>query len=319
MKKIDEQWPGEIGPLMKKHIELRKAVGRVGEADCYCLFEFNEFLIKNYPQIKVPNRISILHFLQSKSDLSIGSKRNHVIYIRQFCKFLNQRGIRCYVPDKTLLPKYTYEPRYFPLAENHIIEFMKRARSFRYGHSLVGETYSVAIGLLWCTGMRVGELSRLTHQDVDFEKEVLIIRQTKFFKDRIVPINKTAIHALKNYIKLKEKYRVSCKKVSPFFVNAKGGAVPVHSYGTMFKRLIERMGLKDEKGRHPVLHDLRHNFATQWIHRFYKDTENYPPQSWMPKLSIFLGHTSMFQTQYYIHPDFELLMKASEQFTGMEK
>lgn len=319
MKKQQIEWQGEIGSLMEKHLNLRKAVGRVGEGDRSCLSEFNKFLTENYPKLKVPNRISILHFLQSKPHLSVGSKRNHVIYIRQFCMFLNQRGIPCYNPDKTLIPKYTYHPRFFPLHENHIQEFMKRARRFRYNDPLIGETYATVLGLLWSTGMRVGEVSRLTHKDVDFQRGILVIRQTKFCKDRLVPVSKTTLDILQSHIKLKEKYNLSCKKDSPFFMSVKGRMIPVHSFGTMFKRLVDRMKIKDDTGRHPVLHDFRHNFATRWIHRFYQDTEKYPPQVWMPRLSIFLGHSSILHTQYYIHPDFELLMKASEKITWSGK
>jgi integrase/recombinase XerD len=312
-------WHGEIGSLMEKHLSLRKAIGRVGEADRSCLHEFNHFLNINYPKLKVPNRISILHFLQSKPHLSIASKKNHVIFIRQFCMFLNQRGIPCYAPDKTLIPKYTYHPRYFSLSEEHVQEFMKRARGFRYNHPLIGETYATVLGLLWCTGMRVGEVSRLTHKDVDFDRGLLVIRQTKFFKDRIIPVSKTTMDILRSHVELKEKFNLSCKQTSPFFMSTKGTKIPVHSFGTMFKRLVDRMEMKDDKGRHPVLHDFRHNFATRWIHRFYQDTEKYPPQVWMARLSTFMGHSSILHTQYYIHPDFELSMKASDKISWRGK
>ena len=50
-----------------------------------------------------------------------------------------------------------------------------------------GETYKMIFALLYGLGLRVGEVSRLCRKDVDFDAKLLMIRQTKFGKDRIVP------------------------------------------------------------------------------------------------------------------------------------
>ena len=315
MKKINKPWPGQLGPLMKKNCEFRKAIGRTGSADIYTLYDFNDFLIKNYPKSKTLNRIEILHYLKAKSHCAVGTRRNIVIYIRQFCLFLNQRGINCYIPDKTLTPKYTYQVRYFALTEKHIQMLMQMIRDHRFNRPSVKEMYATILGLLWCTGMRIGEVIRLVHDDIDFDKQLIFIKQTKFYKDRIIPIDKSVMEALKKYIEIKKYNNFKVGKHDPFFMTYKGNAVPAHSFGTMLKRMTNRLGLIDENGNSPVIHDLRHNFATQWIHDFYKNPDIYPPQSWMPKLSTYLGHTDLFTTQYYLHPNFDLLQKASEHFS----
>ncbi len=314
MKKIDEPWHGYLGKLMQKHYELRKAIGRAGTADAYTLYEFNDFLLENYPKSKTLTRIEILHYLKIKKDRTVGTRRNIVIYIRQFCLFLNQRGIKCYLPDKTLTPKYNYQVRYFALTDDHIKLLMNMIREHRRNRPSVKDMYATILGLLWCTGMRIGEVTRLTHDDIDFDKKLIFIKQSKFYKDRIIPIDNSVAKALLKYIDIKKAYGFSCDKKAPFFVSYKGTAVPPHSFGTMMKRMTSRLNLKDENGRSPVVHDLRHNFATHWINDFYKNPDDYPPQSWMPKLSTYLGHTSLFGTQYYLHPDFDLLERASKEF-----
>ncbi len=316
MKKIDQKWPGHLGELMKKHMDMRRAIGRVGTADAYTLYNFNNFLIENYPKIKVPNRMAILHYMKTYSHLSVGGRRNKLIYIRQFCLFLNQRGIECYVPDKTLIPKYTYEPRYYPLNEKQIIQIMNLIENYKNHHNkkYTGRMYSTFIGLLWATGLRSGEACRLKHEDIDLEEGLILVKQTKFFKDRIIPISKTSIEALKDHLSLKESLGLNTSSDSSFFLNSQGRPLSAHTVGSMFGRFVRRMKIKKINGRYPVLHDLRHNFATQWIHRFYKDTAKYPPQSYVPKLSTYLGHTTLFSSQYYIHPDFDLLQSASKNF-----
>jgi integrase/recombinase XerD len=314
MKKIDMPWPGHLGSLMQKHYEFRKAIGRAGTADAYTLYEFNNFLLEHYPKSKTLNRIEILHYLKTKFKRTTGTRRNIVIYIRQFCLFLNQRGINCYIPDKTLAPKYTYQLRYFALTEKHIQILMQMIREHRFNRPSVKEMYVTILGLLWCTGMRIGEVSRLVHDNIDFDKKLIFINQSKFYKDRIIPIDKSVAKALKKYVEIKRKYNFKIGKNDPFFMTYKETAVPPHSFRTMLKRMTKRLGLIDGNGNSPVVHDFRHNFATQWIHDFYKNPDIYPPQSWMPKLSTYLGHTDLFGTQYYLHPNFDLLEKASESF-----
>src|SRR6185312_8044161 len=121
-------WRGYLGHLMEKHLKLRVAVGCVGEADASSLYGLNEFLRRKYPKIKTLNRVVILDYLRSKKNLNVAGRRNCIIHIRQFCKFLNQRGIKCYVPDRTLMPKYEYRPRYCPLNEVDVQVFMQAVR-----------------------------------------------------------------------------------------------------------------------------------------------------------------------------------------------
>ena len=48
-----------------------------------------------------------------------------------------------------------------------------------------GEVYRMIFAVLYGLGLRVGEVSRLCRRDVDFDRQLLIIRQTKFGKDRL--------------------------------------------------------------------------------------------------------------------------------------
>ena len=53
--------------------------------------------------------------------------------------------------------------------------------------------------VLYATGLRLGEAARLTHDDVDFRKAVLTIRETKFGKSRLVPIGRDLVNILRLY------------------------------------------------------------------------------------------------------------------------
>ncbi len=310
----NKKWSGYLGSLMERHLALRAAVGRVGGADESCLYQFNTFIVKKYPKLKTLSRVVILDYLRSKKNLSLAGRRNQVIHIRQFCRFLIGRGVACYVPDKTLLPKYEYRPRYCPLNEDDVKRIMEASRKVRANRPFIGETYACLLGLLWCTGMRRREVVRLTHEDVDLERGILLIRQTKFFKDRFVPLGPSVVCALKSYRNLKEEngYRITGR--SSFFVTLQGLAMPGHSISTMFNRIVNEMGLKNSEGRRARIHDFRHNFATQTMARIYREPDRFPATPSMARLATYLGHTSIFYTQYYLHPDFNLMQEASAKF-----
>ena len=310
---MTRQWKGPLGALMEKHLALRAAVGRVGKADESCLHGLNEFLSKKYPKLETLHRFVILDYLGAKKQ-SIASRRNAVIYIRQFCRFLVGRGIKCYVPDRTLMPKYEYRPRYCPLNEDNVRTFMQQARRIRANRPFIGKTYAFIFGLLWCTGLRRREVTSLTHEDVDLEQGILVVRQTKFFKDRIVHLSSSVTRELRRYHRMKEDHGYPVTRRAPFFVTLAGRQVPGHSLSTVFNRIVKRLGIANAEGRKAALHDFRHNFATQTMARIYRDPDQFPATPSMARLATYLGHTSLLYSQYYLHPDFHLLQEASAKF-----
>ena len=313
------KWHGRVGSLMEDHIALRTSMGRSVQAETIVLHQFNLFMHKEYPKIKFPNRYAILHFLSTKKSLTPSGRRNVVIHIRQFCRFLNQRGISCYVPDKTLTPKLVYKPRYFPLHLSDVQNLMSDMKAVRPRKPFVGETYSTIVGLLWCTGMRRKEVLNLNHSDINLKERTILIRETKFRKTRMIPIEKSVVIVLEDYFLKKKALKYEMTSDSAVFINLSGTRVRGVNLCHTFSRVVKRLGLINENGAHPVLHDLRHNFATQTLRRLYSDSDNLPPQTFLNVLATYLGHADMLYSQYYLHPDFDLLLKASQKFEERRK
>jgi len=86
-----------------------------------------------------------------------------------------------YIPEPHLLPpaKSQLQPHLYSLDE--VRDLMKLARRLPPAGSLRPHTYAALIGLFWTTGLRRSEAVRLNLQDVDLEKGILHIRQTKNF------------------------------------------------------------------------------------------------------------------------------------------
>ena len=77
-------------------------------------------------------------------------------------------------------------------------------------------------------------------------------------------------------------------------------------------RLFVLADIKDNEGRRPRVHDMRHSFAVQALIRWYRDGADV--QSNLPRLAMFMGHVSIVSTAHYLHFVPTMRNLASERF-----
>ena len=65
-------------------------------------------------------------------------------------------------------------------------------------------TFETLIGLLAVTGIRVGEAIRLDRDDIDYQRALLVVRNSKRERSREVPLHDSTLHALNNYSKRRD-------------------------------------------------------------------------------------------------------------------
>ncbi len=178
---------------------------------------------------------------------------------------------------------------------------------------LRGPTYRAVFALLYGLGLRVGEVSRLCSKDLDFGRSLLVIRQTKFAKSRLVPFGPRLAKLLREYLQLRaEKHRPLLAN-SPVFTF--GGGHPIHP-GTIsqtFHHLIPQLELRVAPGvSAPRVHDLRHSFAVGTLLRWYQ--AGIAPGDRLLHLATFLGHVNPNSTAVYLTITSELLQEANQRF-----
>src|SRR5262249_55932837 len=105
----------------------------------------------------------------------------------------------------------------------------------------------------------------LTMRDVDAANAVLTVRNTKFYKSRLVPVASRLADALGAYAKQHSDCPLPEGMESAFLANRDGTQVRKHNVGHAFKRLLETTGIgrKDDGRRAPCLHALRHYVASR--------------------------------------------------------
>jgi site-specific recombinase XerD len=303
---------GPLGNLMKRHLQLRRSLGYELRTAEITLDQFDAYAAQSFPDAKTVTRPMITGYLQKISDLHLVSRHHQLSVLRQFCRFLFQLDPETYIPEGHLLPagKSDFQPHIYTLAE--VVQRMDVARRLPPAGSLRPHTYSTLIGLLWASGLRGGELVRLNLEDVDLERGVLHIRQTKNFKFRLVPLTDSARVALLAYREVRARLGMEQGSQSPFFINERKQRCARRTVIGTFRMLTRQLGLTSAYGREPRLHDLRHTWATRRLAEIYERGQD--PNAALPVIATYLGHVSIACTTIYLHPATDLLVQAGTRF-----
>jgi site-specific recombinase XerD len=174
-------------------------------------------------------------------------------------------------------------------------------------------TMRTTLLLLYGTGMRIGEALSLTLQDVDLGEHLITVRDTKFFKTRLVPIGPRLGKALRHYHSCRYTLPLPAGANSAFLATRTGIHLNYKRVNKLFCRIREAAGIRRQGARYqPRLHDIRHTAAVHRVIGWYRAGANV--QALLPKLATYLGHLDIRSTQCYLSMTSELLQEASLRF-----
>ncbi len=169
--------------------------------------------------------------------------------------------------------------------------------------------------LLYGAGLRLGEARRLTFDDVDLDDAVLTIRDSKFFKNRLVPVGMHLAEALRSHAARRGERPLPKGMASTFLANRDGTPLAGRTAQKAFAKVLKTAGIRhdtDDGRRPPCLHSLRHAAALHRLEAWYRQGANV--QRLLPALSTWLGHADLDGTRVYLSMTPELLHQASVRF-----
>jgi site-specific recombinase XerD len=168
--------------------------------------------------------------------------------------------------------------------------------------------------LLYGAGLRVGEALALTVADVDLPDALITVRDSKFFKSRLVPIGPQLAGVLTEYARRRAAAHPGNDPGSRFFLGKRGAPIQVQTMDGTFERLRDLAGIRRSDGARyqPRLHDLRHSFAVHRLVRWYEQGADV--QRLLHYLSVYLGHAHIRHTQVYLTMTADLLRQAGGRF-----
>jgi integrase/recombinase XerD len=293
--------PSAIAPAMTRYLALKTALGRRYAIERRVLETLEAFLQTTGPAADL-TPASFEAWAQTLQHLAPTVRRNRLRIVRNLCLYRRRTKPASFLPDRALFPA-PHQPRapyIFTASEIGRLLQATSSLSPTPGCPLRPQMFRLAVVILYTTGLRRGELLRLTLDDYAPDAHVLAIHETKFHKSRQVPLSPTTTQELDRYLRARRRHHLSISATTPLLAH---GTATLRGYTGMglghgFRQLLMTSGIRTPEGRRPRIHDLRHTFAVHALVRWYRTGADV--QAKLPLLATYMGHVSIVSTAYYL-------------------
>lgn len=262
------------------------------------LLKFSNYLTKKkILNLNSLNRNDIRNYLlKLKSDgLKPSSISRHIVSIRKFFEYLLQEGLISEDPSALIHSPKIWKNIPETLSVNEVTTLLSYISSLKnYRHAFRDK---VMIELSYACGLRVSELVNLKLNSIYFEESYIQVTG-KGQKDRLIPINKSTLIIIDEYIKTERlKYNIDDNHL---FLSQHKKFLTRQRIWQIIKKHIKNAGII--KNISP--HTLRHSFATHLL-------EN---GGTLRAIQEMLGHSNISTTEIYTHIEKNRLKNIHEKF-----
>lgn len=303
---------------IRRYLESRRALGRAYKGEEAILRGWDEFLVLHYGQARAVKPKMFPRWVHTLSHLTSTVRRQRMRVVRNFLLFHARQHPSTPVPDRSTFPRPCPHRPPRLVSAKEMANVLATAAFLPPSHQnpLRAETVRLGLVLLFCCGLRRGELLRLRIQDFDSRENLVRVEGTKFHKSRLVPLPESVADEVRRYLSLRRRQARQPDPDAPLLWS-NNPATSRKSYSPPaladnWHLLCVATGLLDERGRPPRLHDLRHSFAVAALSRWYQHGSDV--QNKVPYLATYLGHVSPVSTHYYLHLSPSLSHAASRRF-----
>jgi len=305
-----------LGDLMRDHIALMRTKGFRYETQAYWFLRFDRFL-QHHPELaNEPISIMLQRWAAARSTLHHAAECERLA--RALAKAMRHRdpsiGLRRPDPrPQQQVARQWRQPYIYSPEEIRLLLDTARAYPSPRAPLRPLSLYTMLV-LAYCAGLRRSEIARLELGDVDLQANTITIRETKFFKSRILPLTVSAMAALREYLEARHQAKAPQHPTAGLFWHDQECAR--YTSPCIARTLVDvlrRAGLKPPQGKTgPRIHDLRHSMVVNRILEWYRAGIN--PQERLPFLATYLGHRDIHSTLVYITVTQDLLQQANERF-----
>lgn len=287
--------PSPVSDLLERYITYCRAAGTMGDTTHQCLRYFNDYCANNYSEEKVPVEEMVADWCSKRNSECNSSFNKRIAPIRSFLRYTNRVDqsmleLPEYLPyDKKKFVPHPYskeELRKLFYAADHL---STDSRYYGFQFKVRKMIIPVMLRLLYSTGMRTCEATKLSCKDVDLEYGVINIENTKGYDQHRVALHKSMWNLLLRY---EEEISKLIPNRTAFFPNEFGNFLGrtwiTYHFGNIWKQI------SNEPAR---VYDLRSNYAVTNINSW-----KYIGPEWFDKLlylSRTMGHSCVASTTYY--------------------
>jgi integrase/recombinase XerD len=241
----------------------------------------------------------ILRFLDSSKAADVTWVRKYNLLRAFFLYWLARDRMRSLpMPPPRRPAKRTFFPYIYSQAEvRHLLETARTAQA-NPSCIISHETFRALLLLLYGTGVLVSEALRLSRNDVDLIRKLVVIRNNRLEPSRQIPLGPDLIQALRSYSKAHHK---KTSKGQCFFLDKQSKPLNGATLLESFQRLRSRAGItrRDGIALAPRMQDLRYTFAVHRLTAWYKHGANLSRM--IPALSVYMGYLNLSSSARFLY------------------
>lgn len=246
------------------------------------IYQYKEYLNENninYTNLKHEDIINYLEYLNSLNKKASTISR-HLASIRLFCQYLVKNKIAKEDPTRGIQSPKIEKKAPNVLSSQEVSLLLEQPR----GEDLKSIRDKAMLEIAYATGMRVTEIISLNINDIDLENSSVICKNEN--KQRIIPLGKMSLQALKEYIITARPNIIKDDKEQALFVNVNGRRLTRQGFWKIIKYYKEQAHITKDI----TPHVLRHSFAT---HLLQNGAD-------LKSIQTMLGHSDISSTQVYM-------------------
>lgn len=295
-----------LAPSLEEYLAYRQTLGYVDKNMRSCLRGFDRY-VKD--KAAAPQPLTSLFFLAMRKELQGEARTVNAVLsaARGFFQFL-VRYDRC--PENPLqnIPPRTengYIPYVFaPDDIEHLLRAIRKRLRRDRQFFFTDLTVYMAILLLARCGLRISEPLRLRRSHYRPDEKSIYIKETKFAKDRLIPLPAQTATEIDNYLAV--RLALQPADTNPFLLPGRGEKpLSANRLYPLFHQAVKGIGpagprriIANLTFGAPTPHCLRHSFAVNTLKCIKERGES--PQRALPVLSSYLGHRKYRYTAVYL-------------------
>jgi integrase len=287
-----------LSDAVNRHIELYRSMGFKYKVQAYMLHSFADFAQGRSEEFVQTD--SVLEWAAGAS--SVRQRHDRLLTVRRLACALNAEDKRHQVPPTDVFGRAVRSRRTCHIfTQDEIDRLLRAASQLTPKGSIRPVTYTALLSLIVCTGLRVSEALKLELSDLT--EDGLLIRATKFKKNRLVPLHESARWGLQRYVAARSRIAATTSSV---FISQRGVGLPYSTVNRTYLYLARSAGLRGGAGLGGCrIHDLRFTFAVRSLEQCAGDRKAVARH--MAALSTYLGHAHVSDTYWYLQATTKLL------------
>lgn len=286
----------ELETYYQGFLDFKRATGLKYTGEERALKYFAKYCRETYQGDFVPED-AIYEWINSDDNRSLKTKSNYKGTLMSWAEYMFSLGyMQMRIPEIRCPHNTEFVPHIFTNSELKSIwktvDCIKPYKRYPNLHRCI----PVLFRLLYSCGPRISEALAITKNDIDFSRNVIILRKAKLEKERWIPMCESMATVLKKYLEGLSDYK---SDDTPIFYFRYGEALTSSTvYGRFRQTLLESSIPYEGKLRGPRIHDFRHTFAVTAMNLL--SDEGHDLYVSLPILSAFLGHANISATERYV-------------------